>query len=166
MSSPGPTTPSQTSTPDPELEQLRLLVLAAQREGTRQLSEKLRPADLTPAQAEILHVLGLHPGITLAELGGFIVCESGSPSRAVDLLVRRALVSRVQSTHDRRFVDLELTAAGQGLLPVVRQAFAAVDDGVAQALPRTQRHTMIRILSGLLAGSPAAEAIERRCGPA
>lgn len=149
-----------------DLERLRLLVLAAQRLGTRQLSENLRPAGLTPAQAEILSILGTHPGITLAELGGFIVCENGSPSRAVDLLVRRGLISRVQSEHDRRYVELDLTSAGAALLPQVHQAFSAVDDDVAQALPAQQRETLIQILSGLLAGSPAAQAIDRRCGPA
>lgn len=158
------TTPPKAAELDPELERLRLLVLAAQRYGNRRLSEVLRPTDLTPAQAEILHILGRHPGITLAELGGLIVCEAGSPSRAVDLLVRRGFVSRVQSAHDRRFVDLELTAAGQALLPAIAEAFAVTDTEVAQALPPEQRRALVTILSGLLAGSPAGLAIERRCG--
>lgn len=166
MPHPGPTEPNEALAPGSELERLRLLVLAAQRHGNRQLSENLRPADLTPAQAEIVQILGQHSGLTLAQLGGFIVCESGSPSRSVDLLVRRGLVSRVQSAHDRRFVDLELTSEGRELLPVVRGAFTTSDDEVSRALPEAQRRTLIKILSRLLAGSPAAEAIERRCGPA
>ena len=38
-------------------EELRYLILAAQREGARALAELLRPAGLTAAQAEVLAVL-------------------------------------------------------------------------------------------------------------
>ena len=39
-------------------DELRYLILAAQREGSRRLGEALRHLDLTPAQAEVLDVLG------------------------------------------------------------------------------------------------------------
>ncbi|GHO54498.1 hypothetical protein KSB_29730 [Ktedonobacter robiniae] len=44
-------------------EELRYLILAAQREGERILTEVLRPLDLTPSQAEVLHVLQVHIGL-------------------------------------------------------------------------------------------------------
>jgi len=40
-------------------------------------------------------------------------------SQAVDILVNKGLLTRIQSTHDRRFVDLALTPAGNGLLDAV-----------------------------------------------
>jgi DNA-binding MarR family transcriptional regulator len=40
-------------------------------------------------------------------------------SQAVDLLVNRGLLTRVQSTQDRRFVELNLTPAGNNLLDAV-----------------------------------------------
>jgi DNA-binding MarR family transcriptional regulator len=40
-------------------------------------------------------------------------------SQAVEVLVKKGLLTRVQSTHDRRFVDLALTEAGNNLLDTV-----------------------------------------------
>ncbi len=42
-------------------------------------------------------------------------------SQAVDVLVKKGLLTRVQSTQDRRFVDLALTDAGSNLLDTVFQ---------------------------------------------
>lgn len=73
-------------------DELRYLILAARREGSRQSAAHLRSADLAPAQAEVLEVLRERAPLTLAELGRLLVCETGSPSRLVDGLVRRDLV--------------------------------------------------------------------------
>ena len=40
-------------------------------------------------------------------------------SQAVDVLVNKGLLTRVQSTHDRRYVKLALTAEGNALLDTV-----------------------------------------------
>ncbi len=40
-------------------------------------------------------------------------------SQAVDILVHKGLLTRVQSTQDRRYVDLALTSAGNDLLDAV-----------------------------------------------
>jgi len=40
-------------------------------------------------------------------------------SQAVEVLVKKGLVTRVQSTQDRRFVELTLTGAGNALLDAV-----------------------------------------------
>jgi len=42
-------------------------------------------------------------------------------SQAVDVLVKKGLLTRVQSTEDRRYVDLALTVAGNNLLDTVFQ---------------------------------------------
>jgi DNA-binding MarR family transcriptional regulator len=42
-------------------------------------------------------------------------------SQAVEILVKKGLLTRVQSTQDRRYVDLALTAAGNQLLDTVFQ---------------------------------------------
>src|SRR5689334_9636120 len=60
------------------LRELRYLILAAQREGSRRLAAALRELDLTPAQAEVLDVLTGREPITLAALGRLLVCEAGS----------------------------------------------------------------------------------------
>ena len=51
------------------LQELRYLILAVQREGNRWLSEMLRAADLTPAQAEVISILADREPLTLSGLG-------------------------------------------------------------------------------------------------
>src|SRR6266700_3672007 len=77
------------------VEQLRYLVLAAQRDGNRALAARLRPLDLTPAQAEVLTVLaGADRPLTVRQIGEQLVCEPGSPSRLVASLVTAGLLAR------------------------------------------------------------------------
>ena len=91
-------------------EEVRYLILAAQREGNRQLAQALRPLGLTPSQAEVLRLLGDRQPLTLTGLGELLVCESGTnPSRLVDRLVTAGLVHRTESPHDRRQVALTLS---------------------------------------------------------
>lgn len=95
--------------------ELRYLVVAAQREGSRFFTEQLRPLGLTPSQAEVLGVLHEAQPLSLVELGARLVCETGSPSRLVDGLVKAELVERVPSATDQRKVTLSLTQRGEEL---------------------------------------------------
>ena len=70
--------------------EIRHLILAAQRHGSRMMADDLRAASLTPAQAEVLKVLSSHETLTLVELGRLMISETGSPSRLVDTLVTEA----------------------------------------------------------------------------
>ena len=93
---------------------LWVLILAAQRESQRMLSEALRPLGITPAQGEVLSVLSSHPPLTLNALGERLVCEPGSPSRLVSGLVRLGWVRRSPAPGDGRAVLLTLTGGGVG----------------------------------------------------
>jgi MarR family transcriptional regulator, organic hydroperoxide resistance regulator len=94
-------------------EQIRFLILAAQREGNRQLAQTLRPLGITPSQGEVLRLLADRQPLTLSGLGELLVCESGTnPSRLVDRLVAAGLVKRVEAWQDRRTVTLTLTSDG------------------------------------------------------
>src|SRR5215468_862851 len=95
------------------VEELRYLILAAQREGNRLLAEALRPLRLTPSQAEALRVLQDHEPLSLIALGDLLVCETGSPSRLVQGLVEAGLVERSPSPTDKRMVTLTLTTLGR-----------------------------------------------------
>lgn len=94
-------------------DEIRYLVVAAQREGSRFFTEQLRPLGLTPSQAEVLGILHEAQPLSLVEVGARLVCEIGSPSRLVDGLVRTALVKRVPSDKDQRKVTLSLTPRGE-----------------------------------------------------
>ena len=95
-------------------EELRYLILAAQREGNRMLAQALKPLGVTPSQAEVLSLLRTRRPLSLNGLGDLLVCESGnSPSRLVDRLVAAGLVMRQTDDTDRRHVKLSLTPEGR-----------------------------------------------------
>src|SRR5215471_10246618 len=102
------------------IEELRYLILAAQREGNRLFAEALRPLRLTPSQAEVLRVLQDHEPLSLVALGDLLVSETGSPSRLVQGLVEDGLVERLPSAADKRMVTLTLTDRGKEMAAKVR----------------------------------------------
>ncbi|KUN29871.1 hypothetical protein AQJ23_03800 [Streptomyces antibioticus] len=157
-----PTTPAPAAARTQEDTELRYLILAAQREGARYLAAQLRPLNLTPAQAEILLVLSERAPLTLAEVGRLIVCESGSPSRIVDTLVKGGLVSREPGQVDRRVVYLGLTAEGEDLLPVLRGIDAAVDAAAGDQLSANEKRVMIGALRRAIDGTVSGDALAAR----
>ncbi|MGW5364827.1 MarR family winged helix-turn-helix transcriptional regulator [Actinopolymorpha pittospori] len=144
-------------------EELRFLILAAQREGNRMLARALHPLGITPSQAEVIRLLQERQPLTLSGLGDLLVCESGnSPSRLVDRLVSIGLVRREVATHDRRHVELSLTEDG---VRVARQVSEVEEDlyrtvdAVAGEYDLTQ---VAGFLRAFVADLPAGQALARR----
>ncbi|GAB3826254.1 MarR family winged helix-turn-helix transcriptional regulator [Dactylosporangium cerinum] len=144
-------------------EELRYLILAAQREGNRQLGQALRPLGVTASQAEVLRILQDRQPLTLNGLGDLLVCESGSsPSRLVDRLAAAGLVDRVVAVHDRRQVQLTLTAAGADLarqIAEIEETLYRSIDAASEGLDLTQLTGFLRTF---VAGLPAGQALARR----
>ncbi len=145
-------------------EKLRWLALAAQREGNRSLAAALRPLGLTPAQSEVLRLLGDYAPLTLTGLGELLVCESGTnPSRLVDRTVELGLVDRATpDAGDRRQVILQLTAKGRELEKQVRaieEAMYAELDGIGTD---AELATVIAVLERVVSGHPSGDAIAAR----
>jgi DNA-binding MarR family transcriptional regulator len=145
-----------------EAEELRYLVLAAQREGNRMLAEGLRPLGLTPSQAEVLRVLQEHQPLSLRELGELLVCETGSPSRLVSGLVGAGLVERTPSEADKRMVTLSLTREGEEAASGVAEVEAALHGTISEAFDGDEVSGTVAALRRLVAGRPAGEALARR----
>jgi MarR family transcriptional regulator, organic hydroperoxide resistance regulator len=145
------------------VEELRYLVLGAQREGARALADLLRPAGLTPAQGEVLAVLrdAAHP-LTVREVGERLVCEGGSPSRLVASLVDAGLLRRGDRRGDRRAVELSLTPRGADAAQEVRRAEQVLHDWLSAAIGDRDLASVIRALRKVVAGRPAGGAIARR----
>jgi DNA-binding MarR family transcriptional regulator len=144
-------------------EELRYLILGAQREGARTLTELLRPLGLTPAQGEVLAVLrDARRPLTVREIGERLVCEGGSPSRLVSGLVAAGLLERGARDGDRRAVELSLTAQGRAAASEAHGAEAALHEWLASSLGERELAAAIGALGKLVAGRPAGEAIDRR----
>jgi len=145
-------------------EKLRYLALAAQREGNRSLAAALRPLGLTPAQSEVLRLLGDYAPLTLTGLGEMLVCESGTnPSRLVDRTVELGLVSRTTpDAGDRRQVILQLTAKGRLLEKQVRAIEEAMYAGLDGIGTDAELATVIAVLERVVTGHPSGDAIAAR----
>ena len=143
-------------------EELRFLILGAQREGNRLLAAQLSPLGLTPSQAEVIRCLADHGPMSLRALGELLVCESGSPSRLVDALVGRDIVARREDPTDRRQVTLELTRTGRGLDGKVRQIEEQMYAMIGGQLGKAGMASALALLRPLVAGSISGEAIARR----
>jgi DNA-binding MarR family transcriptional regulator len=73
--------------------------------------------DITVEQFHVLrHV---RHGISMSELAAVKSISRSAISQAVDTLVHKGLLTRVQSTQDRRYVELALTEEGNRLLDAI-----------------------------------------------
>ncbi|MFC5219746.1 MarR family winged helix-turn-helix transcriptional regulator [Streptomyces coerulescens] len=144
-------------------EEIRYLVLAAQREGNRRLAQELRPLGLTPSQAEVLRLLAERQPLALNALGGLLVCESGSnPSRLVDRLVAAGLVHRAEAAEDRRRVELTLTPKGSQAASQVVDVEDRLYDRIDAVAASHDGRAVRDFLRALVDGEPSGLALARR----
>jgi MarR family transcriptional regulator, organic hydroperoxide resistance regulator len=146
------------------VEELRYLVLAAQREGNRILTEALRPLDLTPSQAEVLRVLQEFQPLSLIALGDLLICETGSPSRLVNGMVEAGLIERVPFLTNRRMVTLTLTEKGQERAERVREVEEMMYRTITELLGGVSLTDIHALLWRFIEGRPAGDALARRTG--
>ena len=144
------------------VEELRYLILAAQREGSRMFAEILRPLELTPSQSEVLRVLFDHEPLSLIELGELLVCETGSPSRLVNRLVEAGLVEQKQSENDLRKVTLTLTEKGRDVVSRIIATEEEIYRSINALLEGAPVPELIDLLWRLVDGKPAGKALARR----
>lgn len=143
-------------------EALRYLILAVQRHGNRLLNDLLKGIDLTASQAEVLRTLHDRKGISLKELGQLLICESGSPSRLVDRLVRDGLVEKIAHEKDSRYVTLELTQAGKEKEQLVKAIEQQMYHQLNQLYSEDELELMCTLLGRFLQGQPIAETLKKR----
>src|SRR2546423_1197758 len=142
--------------------ELRYLILAAQREGSRVFAEQIRPMGITPAQAEVLAVLHEAQPLSLIEVGERLVCESGSPSRLVDGMVRAGLVERIPSPTDQRKVSLTLPECGEQLYQQVAEVESYFTQVVNSWGDQATLDAMSSALWQFIGDKPSGRALARR----
>ncbi len=145
-----------------QAEELRYLILAVQREGSRQLTEALRPLKLTPSQAEVIKVLQQYQPITLLQLGERLVCENGSPSRLVTSMVEAGWVEKLPNPDDGRAVLLRLTPKAASLLPELNAIETRFNQTIAELLSAETIHQLLRLLWVPASETESGQALLRR----
>ena len=144
-------------------EELRYLILAAQREGNRMLGQALKPLGVTPSQAEVVRLLQERQPLTLNGLGELLVCESGSsPSRLVDRLISAGLVDRQVPEHDRRHIELTLTREGMRIAGEIAEVERRLYDTIDAAAEGRDIAEIAGFLRAFVGDLPAGRALARR----
>jgi MarR family transcriptional regulator, lower aerobic nicotinate degradation pathway regulator len=105
-----------------------------------------RGAGLSSAQLFALQQIAEHPGASINDVAALTFTHQSSVSVVIQRLVAQRLVAKVAASHDRRQLNLELTAAGRRVLrrgPVIVQErlIAAIS-----ALPAAERRRFARAL--------------------
>jgi len=100
-----------------------------------QFEQMLRPADITPAQYNVLRILqGAEPkGLCRNEVRDRMLTRMPDMTRLLDRLEAAGLVSRARDTGDRRLVTTRITELGRDLL-------TGLEDKVAEEHRRRLGH--------------------------
>jgi len=109
----------------PKTDHVWLVMIKAMHALTRYAAAGIEGTGLGNSDFRVLEVL-LHKGpLPVNTIGPIVNLTPGSISIAVERLVEKGLVSRVESAEDRRVRMVALTAAGKNLISAAFQRHAA-----------------------------------------
>ena len=98
----------------------------------KNLDQLMTKAGISQAQASVLVVLkSVGRPLPLSRLARLLVQEAQSVTSLVDRLEGRGLVHRVPDSHDRRVINVELTAEGEALF---ERLYPGAQQGVSDIL--------------------------------
>ena len=115
---------SQLSSPATSLENRIFVALLQAADSLGQEAEQLlKAAGLTGAQYNVLRILrGAEPeGLPCRGIGDRMISHDPDMTRLLDRLEKRALITRVRQTDDRRVVKTRITSQALGLLKTLDQ---------------------------------------------
>src|SRR5690348_2179929 len=117
-----------------------LVLMKAFHAAAKYLYMGLEETGIDETDFRILEVLLNKGPLPVNTIGPKVNLTPGSISTAVDRLVERGLVSRVESTEDRRVRVVSLTAKGKELIaPIFRKHAAEIRKVFADASPKELR---------------------------
>lgn len=93
-----------------------------------------------------LRVICANEGLTQRELGRHIGYGDARAGVIVDVMVRRKLVSRRQSTRDKRRIDLYLTPAGRKMAQQVMRQSGAINKQIVAGFDAAEVETLRALL--------------------
>ena len=137
-----------------------LVMMKAMRALTRYAAAGIEETGLGLSDFGVLEVL-LHKGpLPVNTIGPIVDLTAGSISIAVDRLVEKALVSRVESAEDRRVRIVALTPCGKDLIASAFRKHSGQMRKVFSELSPEELHSLERALKKI--GKRAAALMEER----
>jgi DNA-binding MarR family transcriptional regulator len=88
----------------------------------QRLLEEAAEGQVTASQMKLLKLVAMTDSYTLGDVASFLRVSNAAASKAVDRLVRRDLLRRIQDQNDRRVMRLHLTRASRRLLAAYENA--------------------------------------------
>ena len=119
-------------------EEIRYLILALQRQGNRKLNNLFAQLDLTTSQSETIEVIGMYGPMSTREVGEYLICESGSPSRLLATLAAKGLTVTSRSVTDRRATLHALTPKGREMVERIKDLKRSFQDELAASLAEVE----------------------------
>jgi DNA-binding MarR family transcriptional regulator len=114
--------------------------------AANQFSERLGVLQLTPADAGILRLLRVAPGISQQELSERLRIHPSRLVAILDNLEQRKLVERKPNSEDRRLYSLHLTGDGGEILAHIGKIAREHQDALLSALSEDDRKMLTELL--------------------
>lgn len=127
------------------------LLLHTASELDQQVAQLLRPAEVTPAQYNVLRILRKagEAGLPCGDLAERLVRHDPDVTRLLDRLEARGFVARSRDTADRRVVLARITDDGLAVLDGLGESIAALHAEQFQRLTRLEFRTLVSLLEQL-----------------
>ena len=116
----------------------------------RDVSRRLAPFAMGPAQFSVLSIIDANPGINQLAIASALSIERAGLGRLVDRLEQQGFVLRTASSANRRYYVLDLTPAGAGLLKRLRPIVAQSEKAVAEKIGSRAYDDLLQTLSTFL----------------
>lgn len=107
--------------------------------------------DLTPVQYVALAAVSANPGIDQVTLAGLIAYDRTTITGVVDRLVQKELITRHESSRDRRARELKITDAGRRILRSITPAVEAAQRIMLRGLTDKEAKDLVRLLQKAIA---------------
>ncbi len=124
---------------------------------TGELATTMAPYNITPAQYNVLRILrGSHPQtLTCSDLGARLLDRTPDVTRLLDRLERGGLIRRERARHDRRVVEVGITAEGRALLERMYDEIEALEQRLTRHLSPDEHRHLSTLLERLRTDQPA-----------
>ena len=112
-----------------------------------ELASTMAPYGMTPAQYNVLRILrGSHPQtLTCSTLGHRLLDRTPDVTRLLNRLQHQGFILRARAEHDRRVVEVGITAAGLDLLNRMDDDIEAAEGRLMNALSSAE-HEQLNLL--------------------
>ena len=119
--------------------------------SAQEFARLLKPLKLQPADAGILRLLSLTPGVSQQQLARRLGMHASRLVAILDALEGRGLLIREPHERDRRLYSLRLTAKGGEMMKSLGQAARAHNDLMTAGLDAAERDTIASLLERIAA---------------